>query len=1252
MNRQNPIGVSFAYGGLVENVNTSSVLGTFLLRGIFQHVTLSMRPNAGRKLSTSFDHLLRSILLAILCSSQLGFAIERPQQNSVTISHSDEQLDLNAHLWFYEDQSGQLTIENMLDSGQLHEFSPTDKRSPNFGFSDSSWWARVPLQNVSGKSLTAFIVESYAVVDKIDFWLVNPTSGASSHILMGDKLPNDPQRKAYRFPSFPIELLEGNSWLFMRIRTQGSVIFNVSLYQEASFYETKTNEYVLLYSCLGILAVMGLYNFLIWLQLRKSSYLIYFFFIVSMVAQNLAFCGLAVHLFDDYTWFMNIAYIVTANFSVLFALLFALVFLSLRGRHPWLERLCYLGIFLSFSSTICVVFSYNLGGKVSVLSATMASVITLTCGTVCSLKRFRPAYFFTFAWLTLIIGNVIRMAMLWGYLPSSFWAENSVLVGSVIEVILLSLALADKVRITEKLAFESIENLNQNLEKTVAEQTSELRVKNQTLIEKTQAIEHVNDELKELDNSKMVFFRQISHELRTPLTLILGSLHFLDKENGRSEVRTALSNAKRLLRLVNQLLDFQRLTQHRGDESADVIDLRSIVLSISEAFYDACREHNTRIEVQDRIPQTETPWVKGKIDSLEKILFNYIANALKYTPAGGQIKIVLETHAGKVKVTVEDTGPGIEPEQLNSLFQVYKRLADRNGQWREGSGIGLALCKELAASMQGEVGVSSRVGMGSSFWASFPLSSRDQVPSALMDVLFIDDEVSIQTDFAQAIGRSSDLDHIVIVSSFEEAEKKLRSNRFRCVIADLNLNSERGNGVDILTLAYQLYPDSVRIVISGDRSGEKLQIALDQARISTILFKPFRWDTELEKIEALIRKSPMQHDVVLDQAAQRERSELHLATLEIDKIPVEAPHETVHSGAPLILIVDDLPEMRQLVRRILSQKPFRFLECSDGKEAWQVLQADQAIDLVISDWMMPKMSGPELIEAVRGHETLQSMPIVLLTAKGDDHSRQIGLQHGANAYLGKPFDSLELLSTVSNLINLKQKEKELVTLQKHVMEHVLKRYLPAGLVQRIVEGSSNFDDAPTVKSVTIMFVDICDFTKSSENLGAKKIGSILNSYFTAMSRVIFEHHGTIDKFIGDGIMVVFGAPEDLPINKQVSSAKECAISMFEQLRKLNEVWAAQNLPQFRMRLGIHHGPAIVGSFGGAERSDYTVIGSTVNLASRIQSAALPDSIFVSSIIRDYLEDEQLENMGYFELKGVMGKQHLFSIRLTAKDLAA
>ncbi len=195
-----------------------------------------------------------------------------------------------------------------------------------------------------------------------------------------------------------------------------------------------------------------------------------------------------------------------------------------------------------------------------------------------------------------------------------------------------------------------------------------------------------------------------------------------------------------------------------------------------------------------------------------------------------------------------------------------------------------------------------------------------------------------------------------------------------------------------------------------------------------------------------------------------------------------------------------------------------------------------------------------------------------------------------------------------------------------------------------------FDEAPKASSIMVMFVDLCEFTSQTERLGPDTIGKILNSFLTRMSETIFAFGGTIDKFMGDGILVLFGAPEPMNAHEQVQNATNCAIAMFESLESLNKEWTENHLPAFAMRLGIHRGSAVVGSFGGPKRSDYTVIGHTVNVASRIQGVARPNTVYMSDTVRSLLAEDQWEDVGPMALKGVAGDQPIFRLLVAQESL--
>ncbi|HYX32743.1 MAG TPA: response regulator [Oligoflexus sp.] len=128
--------------------------------------------------------------------------------------------------------------------------------------------------------------------------------------------------------------------------------------------------------------------------------------------------------------------------------------------------------------------------------------------------------------------------------------------------------------------------------------------------------------------------------------------------------------------------------------------------------------------------------------------------------------------------------------------------------------------------------------------------------------------------------------------------------------------------------------------------------------------------------------------------------------------------------------------------------------------------------------MMPGMTGPEFIQTLHQHEEFSSIPTILLTAKSDDQSRAHATRLGANAYINKPFDDLELISTVDNLLDLKKRERRIEELNRYIAQNVLQRFLPPQLVADIVEGRSTLDDQAKQMDVTVMFADLCNFTQA------------------------------------------------------------------------------------------------------------------------------------------------------------------------------
>jgi signal transduction histidine kinase len=243
------------------------------------------------------------------------------------------------------------------------------------------------------------------------------------------------------------------------------------------------------------------------------------------------------------------------------------------------------------------------------------------------------------------------------------------------------------------------------------------------------ALEHVElEKVQEIDKAKTNFFANISHEFRTPLTLIQGPVqNLLEKFKTDAEVKGQLNlvqqNSDRLLRLVNQILELARLEsgmlKNETSESNIILFLKQIVGSFSS------------FAIQKRISfilQFPEYGVLAKIDKdkLEKITSNLISNALKFTPEQGavivNVSVTTSNGAGELKLRVTDTGKGIPDDQMSKVFERFYQVSE-DGNINVGSGIGLALCKELAEFLGGSLKLESKVGEGSRFTLQLPLET-------------------------------------------------------------------------------------------------------------------------------------------------------------------------------------------------------------------------------------------------------------------------------------------------------------------------------------------------------------------------------------------------------------------------------------------------------------------------------------------------------------------------------------------------
>jgi len=228
--------------------------------------------------------------------------------------------------------------------------------------------------------------------------------------------------------------------------------------------------------------------------------------------------------------------------------------------------------------------------------------------------------------------------------------------------------------------------------------------------------------------------------------------------------------------------------------------------------------------------------------------------------------------------------------------------------------------------------------------------------------------------------------------------------------------------------------------------------------------------------------------------------------------------------------------------------------------------------------------------------------------------REIGLGNlNCKAALTTHDEFEELGNEINNMTQgLKERERLKLNFARYVSQHVMEKILKAESTVKL-EGER--------RKITVLFSDIRQFTQLAERLPPEQVVSLLNEYFECMLEVIFHYQGTLDKFLGDGIMVEFGAPLDDQI--QEKHAVDTAVTMQKELKKLMLKWEKEKKPQIEMGIGVHTGVAIVGNIGSEQRIEYTAIGDTVNVAARLEQATklLKKPILISETTYNAVKDQ-------------------------------
>jgi adenylate cyclase len=351
-----------------------------------------------------------------------------------------------------------------------------------------------------------------------------------------------------------------------------------------------------------------------------------------------------------------------------------------------------------------------------------------------------------------------------------------------------------------------------------------------------------------------------------------------------------------------------------------------------------------------------------------------------------------------------------------------------------------------------------------------------------------------------------------------------------------------------------------------------------------------------------------------------------------------------------ILAVDDTPQNLKVLEAILAPRGYTVVTASSGAEALQKVSA-QAPDLILLDILMPGMSGYGVAQHLRADPTTRFLPIVMVTALGAQEEKVKAIEAGADDFLTKPVNQLELLARVKSLLRIKEYHDTIQaqaaqlaewnrTLEARVQRQVeelerigrLRRFLAPQLAEVIVSGQQEQLLESHRREVTVVFCDLRGFTPFAETTEPEEVMGVLHEYHAAMGELIFRFEGTLERFAGDGMMIFFNDP--LPHPDHAARAVHMAVAMRTRVGELQAGWRRRG-HRLDFAVGMALGYATLGRIGFEGRFDYAAIGTVTNLAARLCDAAKGGQILIAQrvygAVEKLVEAEALEEL---PLKGL------------------
>lgn len=831
--------------------------------------------------------------------------VKGKDDRKLILDSSTKKVDLYPSLFMIKDNEKALTIDDIVSGDSADPLIHSEQIVQNGGFFESAKWIRIDIENQSDQK--DWLLEfAFPLIYYINIF-VEDNSGINELEETGANYPFHQRKINHRNFIFNLEIEPDTSkTYYMLVYGGGDLHPPINIWDSNSFIEKTQTEFVLLGLFYGMILVMILYNLFLYFSLRIKSYLYYVLAICCTIMGQSSINGFSF----QYIWPDSPAWnLISTPFWVSLACIFILVFtrrfLDVDLYFPNFKILSYLLMTLNGIVIITLFISHFTALNLMLLSTISTFTTVLSVGFLCLKRGARQARFFIVGWLIFLVGVLITILERAALLPFSIFTEYAGQASLTIEVVLLSLALADKINIMRS-------------EKEQAEQDAK------------ESQELAMESLKQADELKDEFLAITSHEIRTPLYGMIGIAESLRDGvvgNVSTEMSEQLSmiitSGNRLTHLVNDILDFSKLKHNSLDVHVKPIHLSEIVNVVFTICQPLVRKKPVQLINQIN---ASLPPVIADPNRLQQILYNIIGNAIKYTD-DGEVIISAVVEDEFIKISITDTGKGILKEQLHMIFEPFQQGDISISREVGGTGIGLSITKQLVELHGGKIDVETQVGKGSRFSFTLPIANHTkhvQEVAITVEPQMVDEPISNhlnarKTETVAKILVADDepvnlqvlLNHltlegyeVITASTGEDVLTIIDEQSIELLILDIMMPKMSGYEVcQRLRTEYSLMELPILMLTAKNQVHDR--ITAFEVGANDYLAKPCDKQELLSRVKTLVRLKNLNR-------------ELLTLNIELEEKVIERTHALVIANDNLKTVNDELMVMAQSRRNLLA----------------------------------------------------------------------------------------------------------------------------------------------------------------------------------------------------------------------------------------------------------------------------------------------------------------------------------------------